>query len=139
MKKGNKRTLTYILIAVAMALTLGIGALLFNDRSILDRIFIDKTEKTVLQMGDKFYQDFYYPLITNGKSQTQIANTLGEKELTVPISEIVNIAEIDVKSLYDSINKKPDKYDWQLSTIKIKALPPYAVTDYEIKADLVKR
>jgi len=138
MKTSKKKSITFVLLAVVLTLALGIGVLLLTNNSILDRIFINKTEKDVLVMADKFYQEFYYPLVTNGKSQQQIEELLSEKEITIPISEIVKISEIDVKDIYESLNKKKDTYDWELSTIKIKATSPYKITDYEVKVDLAK-
>ena len=136
----SRKKLIYIFIIVVVLLACGIGVLVVSDKTFLSNIFSNqsKTEKIVAKMGDEFYQGFYYKLITNGKTASEKADILRDKEFTVSVEAMQKVSEIDISELYNSIKEK-EKYDWELSSVIIEPQNPYDITDYTIKVELVKK
>jgi len=133
MKKSKINKPTLILIAVASIIAITIGVLL-----AFSPFGKSKMEVAAIKMGEAFYQDFYYDMLTRGKKPEEIGAFLNEKEYRITLEQIEKIKEIDISTVLQSIEKEKDKYDWSKTNVVIKPKMPFGKKDYDIKVNLVK-
>ncbi len=139
--KKNSRLTTIILVVVAVVITATITILLTTNNVKFSDFwpFSNKTEIAAKKLGDKFYQDFYYAMITRGKKPDEIAATLAGQEYKIALDQIEKINEINVQDIIDGLGKEKDKYNWQETKVIIKPKAPFGKTDYDISVELVKK
>ena len=136
--KINRRV---IYLGVVALLLCGIVTLLVINRDPLHNALTasgNKSQATAKKIGERFYQDFYYGLVTNGKTDNEKVQLLQDNRLTMAVSEIAGIAELKVDDLWAEL-QKDNKYDWQASKIIITPQSPYGSGDYKIEVQLIDR
>jgi len=141
LKNLDKKTIIYAAVAVAVVLLaiLVVPAISKNGSGGLFSSSQTKVEKALVKMGDEFYQGFYYNLVTTGKTSTEIANMLRDKDITIAVAEMEKIHEIDIGAIKESIKSSAGKYDWEKTSVTIKPFAPFGVTDYTMAINLVPK
>lgn len=94
-------------------------------------------ENDLEEVGKKYYEEFYYDLITFGTSDDDLKGVFEEgntKEIKISAESILNVSEIEFGDLKDDLENN-SSCDLTKSTIELTAEEPYAKTDYSIKVN----
>ena len=137
----SKKTISFTTVAIIaiIVLSLGIITLVLTTNVLFDKFAFGKGKTTsiVSKMGKTFYEDFYYNLLTAGKSESEISDTLQGQEFTITVEQIRKVSEIEVNDLFVSLGNDSKKYDWSFTDVTIIPQAPYGKTDYSISVTLV--
>ena len=99
----------------------------------------NKIENSIINMGEQFYTEYYYPQITKNKSKKDINEILSKFEkngIKINLKNLSIFKGGTYKKEIDSFKNKNKECDKEKSKVIIKPTKPYGKTDYKIEVQL---
>lgn len=133
----NKKKYTNIGIVTLILICIGVIISIFVINST-ER----KAERAYKEMGKKFYQDFYYELVTVGKTQEEINEFFDKRKeqgIKISIEDISKVNELDVKEQMNLLSSLSKDYDLGNSKVTIFPTGSYQKAEYRIEVNLAEK